>query len=165
VKLAFGDHVHCIFAEPTRSPCMLLGVYTGLHDEVAVQDFGIDNVTAADGLAVGRPSGFVGKAMHRLIDGYFTIGDEEMHALLALLHETEAIDLEPSAVAGLAGAARVLASDQAEYRFRAGLSDDMLERATHFAWATGGSMVPKVEMDAYVEKGRQALTAIPRDAR
>jgi D-serine dehydratase len=165
LKLAFGDHVHCIFAEPSHSPCMLLGVYTGLHDEVAVQDFGIDNVTAADGLAVGRPSGFVGKAMQRLIDGFFTIGDEEMYALLALLHETEGIELEPSAVAGLPGAARTLASDQAAYRSRAGLSDDVLENATHLAWATGGSTVPKLEMDGYVEKGRQAPTAIPRDAR
>ena len=55
LKAAFGDNVHCVFVEPTHAPSMFLGV-TGLHDETSVQDFGIDNLTAADG-SPGRPSG------------------------------------------------------------------------------------------------------------
>ncbi|EZQ17241.1 D-serine dehydratase [Halopseudomonas bauzanensis] len=157
LKLMFGDAVHCIFAEPTHSPCMLLGVYTGLHGEVAVQDFGIDNVTAADGLAVGRPSGFVGKAMQRLIDGYYTIRDEELYALLALLEQLENVLLEPSALAGVPGVARVLAAENEAYRQRLQLTPDRLKNATHLAWATGGSMVPDDEMGAYVAKGKDAL--------
>ncbi len=78
LKHAFGDNVHCFFAEPTHSPCMLLGLYTGLHEEVSVKDFGLNNETAADGLAVSRPSGFIGKIMAPLIDGVFTLADEEM---------------------------------------------------------------------------------------
>lgn len=121
LKLAFGDHVHCIFAEPTHSPCMLLrgGGYTGLHDGIAVQDLGIDNLTAADGLAVGRPSGFVGRAMARLIDGYYTLSDDEMYRLLAILAQTEALRLEPSALAGMAGPWRV--AGDADYQARLAL--------------------------------------------
>ncbi|EVT83377.1 D-serine dehydratase domain protein, partial [Vibrio parahaemolyticus V-223/04] len=60
-----------------------------MHDEIAVQDIGIDNLTEADGLAVGRPSGFVGRAMERLIDGYYTVTDERMYQLLGELSERE----------------------------------------------------------------------------
>lgn len=157
LKLMFGDAVHCIFAEPTHSPCMLLGVYTGLHDAVCVQDFGIDNVTAADGLAVGRPSGFVGKAMQRLIDGYITVADDELYALLALLYQTEGRQLEPSAIAGAPGMVHVLSDVATAYRARLGLPSAHMQQATHLVWATGGSMVPKDEMKAYITKGAMIL--------
>ena len=156
LKLAFGDAVHCVFAEPTHSPCMLLGVYTGLHDEVSVQDFGIDNVTAADGLAVGRASGFVGKAMQRLLDGFYTVSDEEMYCLLALMERHEGHRLEPSALAGVPGIARVQADPA--YLARAGLNRQAMAQATHLVWATGGNMVPGEEMEAYLAKGRELLT-------
>ena len=156
LKLVYGDAVRCIFAEPVHSPCMLLGVYTGLHDRISVQDFGIDNITAADGLAVGRPSGFVGKAMQRLIDGYYTVSDEELYALLALLEQQEQLRLEPSALAGMPGIARVLEGQQ-EYHQRLQLTPEQLARATHLVWATGGSMVPENEMQAYLDRGRAEL--------
>ncbi|MNB62889.1 D-serine dehydratase [compost metagenome] len=141
LKLAFGDNVHCFFAEPTHSPCMLLGVYTGLHDEIAVQDLGIDNVTAADGLAVGRASGFVGRAMERLLDGFYTLSDQSMYDMLGWLAQEEGIRLEPSALAGMAGPVRVPVS----------------ANATHLVWATGGGMVPEEEMAKYLAKGRASL--------
>lgn len=156
LKLAFGDAVHCVFAEPTHSPCMLLGVYTGLHDEVSVQDFGIDNVTAADGLAVGRASGFVGRAMQRLLGGYYTVSDESLYRLLAVMEQSEGVCLEPSALAGVPGILRVLGEQQG-YRARTGLSARSLAQATHLVWATGGSMVPPDEMKAYLAKGRALL--------
>ncbi|MBV4538446.1 D-serine ammonia-lyase [Pseudomonas urmiensis] len=156
LKLAFGDAVHCIFAEPTHSPCMLLGVYTGLHDQVSVQDFGIDNVTAADGLAVGRASGFVGKAMQRLLDGFYTVSDEELYSLLALMQRSEGLRLEPSALAGVPGIARVLAEQQG-YLARLGLDRQAMAHATHLVWATGGNRVPDDEMQTYLAKGRELL--------
>ncbi|MEK4484096.1 D-serine ammonia-lyase [Psychrobacillus sp. FSL H8-0484] len=145
LKLIFGDHVHCYFAEPTHSPCMLLGMLTGLHDKIAVGDIGLDNKTAADGLAVGRPSGFVGKTMEQLISGSYTISDETMYTLLTLIADTEEIQLEPSALAGMTGPIHLTRNN-----FN-------LENATHIVWATGGGMVPDNEKGIYYKKGQQYL--------
>lgn len=142
LKLAFGDHVHCYFAEPVASPCMLMGMYTGLHEDLAVQDFGLSNKTAADGLAVGRPSGFVGRAMQRMIEGIYTVNDSELFALLRLLDSSEQLQLEPSALAGAPGFARVIQGQAC------------LPGATHLIWATGGGMVPAAEMAQYLNPQR-----------
>lgn len=158
IKMAFGDNVHCIFAEPTHSPCMLLGVHTGLHDAICVQDIGIDNITAADGLAVGRASGFVGRAMERLLAGYLTITDERMYRLLGQLNESEDIRLEPSALAGMIGPI-VLTNDH-YYRDQIHFDDAVMSNATHLVWATGGGMVPELEMETYLKRSHSPVSKL-----
>ncbi|HHQ4515037.1 D-serine ammonia-lyase [Aeromonas veronii] len=152
LKLAFGDNVHCFFAEPTHSPCMMLGVHTGLHDAIAVQDLGIDNLTAADGLAVGRASGFVGRAMERLLNGFYTLSDQEMYDLLGLLARDEQITLEPSALAGMVGPWRVAANPK--WLTGRGFDAATMAQATHLVWATGGGMVPAEEMAKYLASAK-----------
>ncbi|MFI0474141.1 D-serine ammonia-lyase [Halomonas sp. HMF6819] len=155
LKHVFGDAVHCVFAEPTSSPCMLLGMATNLHNAISVQDIGLSNQTCADGLAVGRPSAFVGTLMEPLLDALYTVSDDELHALVALVKQSEKLGLEPSAVAGLPGFAHLARADRATLE-TLGLAGH-LAKATHLVWATGGSMVPEEEMRGYLEKGRAAL--------
>tara|TARA_R110002012_G_scaffold5133_3_gene23426 strand:- start:177 stop:1538 length:1362 start_codon:yes stop_codon:yes gene_type:complete len=155
LKHVFGDSVHCLFAEPTHSPCMLLGMYTQLHNGISVQDIGLDNLTCADGLAVGRASAFVGKVMEPLLDGIYTVSDEHLYALVALIKDSEGLDLEPSAVAGLPGFARLMNTSAGELA-ALGLQGTLLN-ATHLVWATGGAMVPTEDMNAYYQQGTSLL--------
>ncbi len=151
LKLLYGDNVHCFFAEPTHAPCMLLGLATGLHDEISVEDFGIDGRTAADGLAVGRPSRFVGRIMAPLLSGCYTVEDGRLYRLLRQLADSDGIRLEPSALAGLPGMGHLCAGAGAAYAREWGIA---LEEATHIAWATGGSMVPPDIWQGYYDLGK-----------
>lgn len=146
LKLTFGDNVYCFFAEPTHSPCMMLGMMTGLHDQVSVHDFGLDNKTAADGLAVGTASGFVGKTMEPILTGCYTIADETMFKLLRNLADAEEIRLEPSALAGMTGPLHAI---------RDNVKDANSVNANHIVWGTGGSMVPEEEMNHYYAMGKR----------
>ena len=151
LKQVFGDNIHCFFAEPTHAPCMTLGMLTGLNNEIAVSDIGLDGKTAADGLAVGRPSRLVGTIMTTLLDGCYTINDEELYPFLTQLADSENIYIEPSACASFKGPALVSAAEA--YLIKNHLKDKM-ENATHILWATGGNMVPKEEMEAYYNMGK-----------
>lgn len=150
LKLIYGDSVNCFFAEPVNACCMILGMCTGKHSEISVQDIGIDGRTVADGLAVGRASGFVGKVMEPFIGGCYTLSDERMYRMLAQLADSEGIYLEPSALAGMYGA--VLTERAEEFaEFKAD------GKTTHLVWATGGSMVPETEMKKYYLTGKELL--------
>lgn len=155
LKLLYKDNVHCFFAEPTHSPCMLLGLMTGLHDKISVQEIGIDNVTDADGLAVGRPSGFVGKTMEPFLSGNYTVSDAELYRLLKELADTENIYLEPSALAGMIGPLNVCKVEN-EYLQKHQLTEKV-KKGTHIVWGTGGSMVPEEVMSGYYKKGVELM--------
>jgi len=157
LKLLYKNNVHFFFAEPTHSPCMMIGCMTKEHDNVCVQDFGIDNVTAADGLAVGRASGFVGKTLEKLMSGCYSITDENMYRLLTIMADSEDIFLEPSALAGVPGIVNILTSKEGKKYLKDSNLEDKIENINHIAWATGGSMVPKDMMDEYYNKGVSLL--------
>lgn len=152
LKQVFKENVHCFFAEPTHSPCMLLGLATGLHDQISVMDIGLDNKTEADGLAVGRPSRFVGKSIETLLSGSYTIEDEELFILLQALNQYENLKLEPSALAGVPGPARLIKSEAGQKFLKQFKLGNKLNQATHIVWATGGNLVPGEIMNQYLER-------------
>ena len=157
LKHAFGDNVHCIFAEPTKMPSMLLGLDTELYDEISVEDIGLGGLTVADGLAVPRTSALVAKIMRNYFSGSYTLKDDTFKALLTNLFEQEEIFLEPAAVAGLPGPFKLLKSAEGQAYLKAHQLEDKLENATHIAWGTGGSMVPEADRAAFIAEGKGKL--------
>lgn len=147
LKTVFGDNVHCFFTEPVDSCCMLFGMATGLHDQVCVQDFGISGKTHADGLAVGRPSAFVGKFMEPMLSGIFTTGDAVLYDYMRDLMEAEGVFIEPSSCAAFAFAE--VPGRLGDYIKSQGLEEKQ-ENITHIAWATGGRLVPEDVKEEYV---------------
>lgn len=149
LKEIFGDAVHCFFTEPVQACCMMLGMATGEHDKVCVQDFALDGKTVADGLAVGRPSGFVGKVIEERLSGICTIQDQELYQLMGGLLETEKVFIEPSACACFA--TFLQSAEFMSYVDSEGLGD-VMNQAVHIAWATGGSLVPEDMRKQYLDK-------------
>ena len=147
LKLIFGENVHPIFVEPTQSASMFLGILTGMHSDISVQDVGLNNRTIADGLAVGRSSKYVSKLIEPLVAGFATFNDDELYNLLKILYDTESISLEPSALAGFKGVSMLLSSDKGKQLLDKLNLDDVMKNATHLIWGTGGKMVPEEVME------------------
>ncbi len=141
LKQIFGDNVHVFFVETTPAPCMLLGMASGMQNKVCVQDFGLSGQTHADGLAVGRPSGFVGGVMTNILSGEMTLKDRRIYDFMRDIVNTENIFLEPSACASFMGVVDLFQCEEGkQYIQKYGIS---MENSVHIAWATGGSLVPE----------------------
>lgn len=156
LKQAFGDNVHCIFAEPTRMPSMLLGLVTEKFDDISVEDIQLGGKTVADGLAVPRTSGLVAKSIRHFFSGVYTLQDESFKRLLWNIYDQENIFLEPAAVAGIIGPYALRTTEDGQEYLNKHNLNDKLKNATHIAWATGGSMVPQKQQNEFIEEGRSA---------
>lgn len=152
LKQIFGDNAYCFFEEPVQAPCMLLGVMTGLHNDICVQDIGLSGKTEADGLAVGRPSKFVGKVITPMLAGEFTIKDEELYHFMGALKDKEGIFIEPSSCAAFMGPAKICSSEEGKQFLKSHGLENKMKQAVHVAWATGGSLVPEEVRRQYYEK-------------
>ncbi len=152
LKLIYGDHVHVFYAEPVQACCMLLGIATGLHNEICVQDIGLTGRTEADGLAVGRPSKFVGKTVEHLLSGEMTVTDDRLYVYMKELLDQEGIFIEPSSCAAFAGPARIETAEECRAYLREKGLECRMEQASHIVWATGGSLVPEGVRAEYMKK-------------
>lgn len=149
LKQIFGDNAHVFFIEPTQAPCMLVGMASGLQNEVCVQDFGLTGKTHADGLAVGRASGFVGGVMNHMLAGILSLEDYHIYDLMRDIVNTEDIFLEPSACASFWGPIQLKSEEMQGYIKKMGLENKMAN-AVHIPWATGGSLVPQSIREEYM---------------
>lgn len=148
LKTIFGDNVHAVFSEPTHVPSVVLGMATGLNAGISVYDIGLDGLTEADGLAVGRPSRLAGKVMKTLLFGIGTFADKRVLEYTAEMMDTQDIKLEPSATAGFS------ALRQAQPYFAKRYN---VQNATHIVWATGGMLVPESEHQRNYKLGKKLL--------
>jgi D-serine dehydratase len=158
LRQLLGAHVHCVFAEPVQSPCFLvqmLGGQGGAHP--SVYDYGLTNLTEADGLAVPRASLLAAELMQPLLSGSFTVRDDTLFAQLVQVLDATGQRIEPSAAAGFSGPQMLTASPEGRgWLAQQGLAPHMAQ-ATHLVWTTGGLFVPPEEFDRFVARGRALL--------
>lgn len=130
---------------------MLLGMSTGPHHQISVQDIGLASRTAADGLAVRRPSAFAGQAVRELVSGIFIIRDGVLFDYLRALWDSESFFIESSACAAFHGAVRL--GSMEHFLCAGGLTEKLLQNSCRIVWATGGSLVPEAERRRYLNAG------------
>ena len=163
LQQAFGANVHCFFAEPVQSPCFMVEMLAGaaalpgLAQHPSVYELGLNNQTEADGLAVPTASELAADVVRGFLGGVFTVEDETLFRHLALLQQSEGLQIEPSAAAGFSGPRALLESAAGQdYLQRQNLLAHMAN-ATHIVWTTGGLFVPDEEYARFLARGRELL--------
>lgn len=149
LKRIFKENVYIFFIEPVLAPCMVLGMATGLYENICVRDIGIYGLTHADGLAVGRASGLVSQLMNPILSGIFTLEDYKLYDYLRDLNNSEKIKIEPSSCAAFGGPITLMKYENSKKYIEEKIGKN-IENAYHICWATGGRMVPQEDMEKFL---------------
>ncbi|WP_305857763.1 D-serine ammonia-lyase [Balneatrix alpica] len=149
LKRRLGDAVHLFFVEPCASPCILTAMASPQPQDV--YQWGLDNQTLADGLAVPAASELVLTLLKTQLSGCMTVSDASLLLWLQRAYQQLQLQLEPSAAAGFVGPQLLLNSPEGrQYLAQQGL-DARLKQTTHLIWTTGGSLVPENEFQAWLQ--------------
>ena len=149
LKRIFKENVYIFFIEPVLAPCMVLGMATGLYENICVRDIGIYGLTHADGLAVGRASGLVSQLMNPILSGIFTLEDYKLYDYLRDLNNSEKIKIEPSSCAAFEGPITLMKYENSKKYIEEKIGKN-IENAYHICWATGGRIVPQKDMEKFL---------------
>ena len=149
LKRILKENVYIFFIEPVLAPCMVLGMATGLYENICVRDIGIYGLTHADGLAVGRASGLVSQLMNPILSGIFTLEDYKLYDYLRDLNNSEKIKIEPSSCAAFEGPITLMKYENSKKYIEEKIGKN-IENAYHICWATGGRMVPQEDMEKFL---------------
>lgn len=145
LKHVFGDAVHCFTVEPCQSPSMLLALSSKGLRIPDVYQYGFNNRTIADGLAVARVSESALTMTRHLLSGCLTLSDEQLIRHMRDLNEYAGLQVEPSAAAGLTGPCALLETEVGSHYIKARGLGDAMHRAHHIVWTTGGAHLPAEE--------------------
>lgn len=151
LKRVFGDAVRCIYVEPVASPCMLVQLALGTDRPVSVYDFGLDNRTIADGLAVAQASQLVARETRHMVEGIATVSDNSLLVWLTHMWRLEKMRLEPSAASGFA--ALVEFGGEIEV-------PDSDREITRVIWTTGGAYQPETEFAVALARGNDLISSM-----
>ena len=85
-------------------------------------------------------------------------GDDDLMRLVSLAYGISNLKLEPSATIGFAGPHFLLQTEQGQAFCTRHLTPKAMENAIHVVWTTGGSFVPELQFQTFVDQG----SALPR---
>jgi D-serine dehydratase len=91
--------------------------------------------------------------MQDRLAGVYTVGDDDLFRWVALAFNCLKMQLEPSAAIGFGGPHFLLNTEQGRTFCKTHIAPSAMANAVHVVWTTGGSFVPDLKFQDFVDRG------------